>query len=557
MSFLEEFRLREDVRSAQRAEPALRDRRENERRGETLERIRRRAAERGAEYARAQALAGAMAPNSVPWAWDALGAELAGLGDGELAGAALEEGMRAREEVWRGMRGDADVVAQVMPLAKQFRDAYAEALSDYRRMLGAMAAHMGPLGLGAEMLDHVVNMARFGSGADDWMVRTVIAELYLGRGLFGEACDMCERMIQFEGHDMARMAGSTLIERVLGSVLGRLRAREEPGRAEGMAAAGLPASPGFGERGHTEALAQRCLGLLERRAACLGLEIRPDPAEGDLLRRASDFARAVQERRRARGVGEVAAHILGRYPESCAFLGLQDAAEVERLVTADAPLVRGVREQMDAHRTAEIRNVECPAVTALDWLEPMIRLVRGDGLEIKAATRKRWSEEARSGSPWECVFEADLFLRLLRAGAEVETDVAVPGTAGGDVADMRVDGCLAEVCSLPEGGAGDPGQRLVRDALGAARLGGARGDSTVVIARCSGADLGAAMAHRNGLAERLGAAAQPGAVLFVSRYGRRYGAECVVNPRAAARVPERAMRSVREALALEAPWRRA
>lgn len=298
----EALRNRANLKNAQREDPLLGGAVGGARRRAVLGRLAAELEGRGGpERAHALELARAIRPNSVAEAWDGLHVELMRLGEGAMAEAAAGEAREARAEAWRSMRGDADVISQVALMGEQSVSSHASCVNAYRQKLAAMAACSGPLRPGREMEDHVVDMARFGSAAEDWMTMAVIDELYLERGLYEEACAVCERMLGFEGHDRHRMMASTLVEDALGALLAHLERCEDPAYVERMIEGGTPISPRCREGEHLEGLALRCLGLLERRAGDLGLEAGPGAAEGGPLRRAMDYALRVRARMAAPG----------------------------------------------------------------------------------------------------------------------------------------------------------------------------------------------------------------------------------------------------------------
>lgn len=561
MSFSDAFRLHEDIKNAQREEPALKNQLENGRRGTVLEHIRKRASEGGEEYALVLQLAENMRPNSVAEAWDTLGFELARLEDKEGAHVAFQEGQLVRVEVWRGMGADKDVILQLVPLGNRFLAVYSGGLTDFRRMLGLMAAYMKPLRLDTDMADHVVNMARFGSGVDDWMTQTVIGELYLERGLFEETLGMCERMIRFKGHDRARMMGSTLIEQVLNSVLGHLHRCEEPGHVDYMVGRGMPVSAMCKDGKHLERLKLRCLALLKRRARSLGLRIRPDPKENNTLRKASDYAQDIRARRQIHRTGVIVGHIREHYPESYAFLGLDSQRAVAKMAKNQVLLFQNVSAQIEIQRIARDRNEGSPASAALDWLEPMLKY--GKAHKMGGGAIKKWKKGMRGDQLWDYLFEMDVYLRLVRAKAKVVADVKIPkiGEEGEVEIDLKIDGCLAEVYSPLDNeifvdshvtSIEDPGTRLMDDVLGKRQMKHVGKRMAMMIVKCSGGDYSNVLALRTKLKLQLRAAAQPGAIFFVNHDGDRYNAACIVNPKAAARIPKQTIRVIQKALALEA-----
>lgn len=542
-----------DIKNARGEEPLLGSPVGNARRGAVLAQVGAELEGRdGPEYAHATVLVRAMRPNSVAEAWDGLYLELVRLKEAALAEAVAAEGRQARGEAWQSMSSDGDVISQMAPMGEQFASSHASSVHMYRQKIAAMAAHAKPFRLGPEMEDHVVDMARFGSMADDWMARVVIDELYLERGMYDEVVSICARILEFRGHDKHRMAASTLVEDILGALLAHLERCEDARYVDGMASRGMPISPKCKEKGHREGLALECLGALERRAAGLGLGIRPRAAEANLLRRASDYALKVGARTTMPGAGEIARHVRENYPESYAFLGLDDPGVAERAAKMQVPLAEGIPARAGPSR---------PASEALEALEPMLRFKREGGVGTKPETLQRWRDGILGERLWACLFEMGVYLRLVRAGAEVEADVELPGGEGGGAqADLRVNGCLAGVHSpldrrvLAHGRAAriaNPDDALVDLVVMGAQARNVGGGGTVAIVNCPGGELGSAEALRERMRPRLAAASQPGAVFLVKNGSGPRAVVRLVNRGASAAVPEETLRTIQGALELE------
>lgn len=307
MSVPDVFRHLDSIRKAKTEEPLLRSQDGNERRRMALEQVGAALGKMpGEENANVLELAKSMMPNSIVDSWDTLYVELQKLGHKSLADTIAQECQGARMEIWQSVDSDSDAISQMASIGDQFLAAYSSNLGNFRHALGTMLEHMkSSFRPGKAMDDRVVDMARFGSGADDWMIKAVLEEMYLERGLYEQACGVCSRILEFEGYDMHRMVASTVVEDMLSEILAHLRRCENEGHVDGMIERGLPISAKCKDRAHLESLASQCLRLLERRAGLLGLDIVPDGREGDPLRKAADFALMVQARRSMRDAGEI------------------------------------------------------------------------------------------------------------------------------------------------------------------------------------------------------------------------------------------------------------
>ena len=564
MSISEMLRARENIKNAQREEPLLGGCEGNARRRAVLGHVRAELASRGgAAHAHAADLAGRMMPNSVAEAWDGLRLELARLGEGALAEAVARECQQARGEAWQSMSSDGDIISQVVPMGEQFTSSHAASVNAYRQKVSAMAECARPFRLGADMEDHVVNMARFGSMADDWMTRVLIDELYLERGMYEAVIGICRRIAGFEGCDRQRMMASTLVEDVLNSLLGHLGRCESPGHVDDMAKRGMPISPECGDRGYLDGLKEDCLGLLVGRARDLGLGIEPDHGERSLLRRATDYALKVRARQTTHGAGEIVAYVRDNYPASHEFLGLGGARAAARMANARTPLVESVSVQIELGRIARIRNTEAPTDGALDALEPMLGLIKGKGIGIKAKTLSRWRDGMLGGQMWESLFEMEVCLRLAEVGASVEADVEIPKAGGGRAeVDLEADGCLVEAYSPRDAEirelarathAKSPGMAMVDYVTGKPQMRHVGERQAAVVVNCPAGEFADIEAVKPRMEERLAATTQPGAVFYVKDGSDPAVATCLVNGNAAAAIPDKTIRTIMDALSLRPP----
>jgi len=564
MSISEVMRHGENVRIAQKAEPLLGGSSGNERRRIVLGQARAELqAREEPEYAHAAELVDCMRPDSVAEAWDALYFELLGLGEKALAEVVALESQQARAEAWLAMSSDADVISQATPMGEQYLSSHASSVNRLRHKLTVMMSHARSFRPGGEMEDYVVNMARFGSLADDWMVRVFVEELYLERGLYEGIIGICGRILEFEGHDRRRMMASTLVEDMLNALVEHLERCGEAGYVDMMIASGMPMSPECKDRGHLEDLKEKCLELLEARAESLGLGILPDKKENSLQRRASDYALRISARKRVRDAEEIAGYVRERYKESYAFLGLEDGRVARRIVEKQVPLAENISTQMEVDDIARIRNVETRVGNALEALEPMLRFKRERAVEIKRKTLGKWKRGILGDQLWESLFEMEVCLRLVGVGAGVRADVKIPKAGGGEAeVDLEADGCLVEIYSPRDTEirvmahatrVENPGMAMVDYVTRKPQMRHVGGRPAAVVVCCPAGEFANIEVVRARMEERLATASQPGAVFYVKDGSDPTVAECLVNGNAVAAVPEATIRTMMDALSLRPP----
>lgn len=480
-----------------------------------------------------------MAPDAALTAWEMLYHKLE-KADPALAQLAASEYRLTRSEIWGAMETGADMIPHLTQICKSFDEARHDALGKMRKELyTALSPVAKSLKPGPEMQAYVANFARFGSRADDEMTLLIVDELYIRRGLPEGACGICEEILKFKGLDRDRMASSRLFEEIMLKVLGALEDRKK------------------GDRG----LAPRCRELLVRRADLLGLEIRPNPDENNELRALSDFVSDISARRRIYPAAEIGRHVAERYPRSHGFLGLDKESALREMVEAKSPLAANLSAQIGAQRVATARKIPYEGGSALMRLEPMVGLLEG------AAPRKsvvgKWRKGILGKQLWEYLFEMEMYLRLVQAGADVTPDVGVDCKKGGKVVDLEFGGCYAEVYSPLESEilvprhvvtTRDPGTYFMANVLSKGQLGEVGSHETLMIVECpiglysNVTDLGQKM---QGLLEK---SRQPGGVLFVPAAGMPRRAYTLMrNPGSVMPLSEETADTVRRALELEFP----
>ena len=275
-------RLWVSLEELESGEPLLEGCKGNERRAGVIKRARDELAEGGrredARYARAFELLDMLTPTSSYGTWCRLHNELARL-KSNAAHLVWPECELVRMDTLQAIKSGAELAPRLHEECSRFVEDGWSRLSDFELYLENMMRHVGAGAKGGEAVrKYIVDMARFGSGADDGLVLRVILATYVEQGLYREACAVCEDILGFDGDDRARMLGSTLVESVIDGLLARLSASYNPR--------------------HDDTLVQKCIDLLKRRAGHLAT-IR-DTGEGTMLHQASQLARDIRARRRPR-----------------------------------------------------------------------------------------------------------------------------------------------------------------------------------------------------------------------------------------------------------------
>jgi len=503
--------------------------------------------------------------DSLPESWDRLFFELLNLDEDDLAASMARISKEMRQDLWTGIRGDGDMIAQITPMCAHFTRARDAAVGDLRHKLAAMSDSVpGSFRPGSEMRALVVNMARFGSMADDRMIRVIIDEVYIRNGHHDGVCDICEDILGFTGCDRHRMLSSTLVEGLVGAVLAELQ-RPMAFPTDGEFS---PLMPDPGERLRPASLLARCRRILRSRAGSLGLDVPPGPG-GDSLQRAMALALSLSGRKDMPGQAEIFAQVRQRHPRSYGFL-LRGAippmvtgsahiappakGDPARLAPRSSPLAQSIISAMASRGQGHMRPVTHFRQNAL-WLLDLLL----DGMDrakagADARTMKMWRAGLRGRRMWGCLLEMELYLRLRLAGASPS---AVPAAAGAITA-LELYGCRVEAHSAMDGAArgdaaraGDPAARIAEGILGDARLVVEGNPKTVAIVDCPPwlcPDLGQ-LEGRLRAARALGH--WQGALYLVQHDRGHYAHRLLKNPGPAAHIPNRALRLVARALRLD------
>jgi len=513
-------------------EPLLENCAGNERRAMIIQRARDDLAGRGcwddASYARAIELLDMLTPTSGHAAWCKLRDELVRLGDGtaRLVGPECE---LVKSDTLRGISRDSELVPKLREECSQFLRDHWSRLSDFERSLEGMMRDVdGRAKGGARTRECIVDMARFGSGADDMLVLRVILAVYVESGMYAEACAACEDILGFDGEDKNRMVASTLVERVVDNIL--LRLSEAPAKdPDGT-------------------LVRRCVGILKRRSDDLGLNRVPG-RETD-VRGASRLASSIIARRRLKTAEEVDTWIRVRYPLSYEFLNLGDMAG--RLLETGPRLVEHVSAYMRHEELVEAGRRSHRPKGALDELERLLQLARERGLD-RGRGFKEWGGAMGRGAPWGAISKARICLRLSLEGTGAELR---PPTDNGASADLRMGGCHLKVLALGEATPSASRQRVGGADLASSELervlDGSRPDSAgdrteALIMDCPPAAFDSPWLRRLVSSKIVGVPRLAGAFLVMFR-GGRYRSTLVKNPAAARPITRETADAVVEAL---------
>jgi len=490
-----------DIDSLHAAErdPLLRGHRGNARRQAILEEVRELLRSKAGDgHSRSLEFADRMGPDSTLEAWETLSGRLEGA-DPALAGLAASGHALALMDVWGAMGAGADMIPHLASMCRDYEEGRQAGLGEMREGLYTALGHLGDaVKPGPEVLAFISGLARFGSGADDGMTKLLVEMLYIQRDLLEGACDICEEILKFKGPDRDRMAGSTLVEEILLMVLGGLEDRDK------------------GRRG----LSVRCGKLLQERADQLDLGTRPNPDDCNKLRPLARFASDISARRQVRPAAELGRHIEGGYPRSHRFLELGKAANLEEMVEGASPLAVNMSAYISLQEIATAQGLPPGGSNALMSLEPMADLLK------KAAPRKavldKWRDGIRGRQLWESLFEMEMYLRLVQAGADVEPDVKV----GSKVVDLEVNGCYAEIYSPLESevlvpghvvSVDDPGTHFIKQVLSKGQLGAVGEREVVLVVECPHGMYTNLEFLGKKMACHLGKHVQPGGIFFVRR----------------------------------------
>jgi len=525
-----------DLALAAKREPLLRGHQGNARRLESLDAIRAGLqAKKGNAHAGLLDFVGSMGPDSALAAWERLYYVLRET-DPPLARIAALEYRLTRPEIWGAMRTGADMIPHLSSICDRCGGRRLAALGEMRDELAATLSHVAKsVRPGPEMHDYIVNMARFDSMAGGEMAGMIVDELYIRRGLLGEACDICDAILRFDIPDRDMAASSTMVEDTVLNVLGCLDGHDEAHRV----------------------LASRCREILELRSNLLGLGTRPDPGDANTLRALSTLATSISLRKRLYPAKELGMYIGAHYPKSHKFLGLGKETILKRMVEIQSPLAFNASVHIDSQKVDTAYKMTRTDTSALAHLEMMLEGL--DRTDASHSALKRWIHGMRGAQLWEGLFEMEVYLRLFGVGASVTLGRKV----GGGEVDVEFDGCYADAYSPLEARILDPGSvgTLMGQATGLVRRAQSKqclqlvGEhETMMIIECPPSTYTGVAHYEDDVRNMLGQSAQPGGALFVkSTRNPRRDRMFVPNPAAVAPVSDKARDIAGRAMDLDLP----
>lgn len=482
--------------------------------------------------------------------WDRLCFELSALGEPNLAGGIARICRDKRTEAWSGIDGDDGLLSHIAPMCAQFGYSGDDATESLRFKLASVSDTVSDGVRPAEkMRAFMVNMARFGSTADDRMIRAVAEEVYVRRGHLVRLCDICGDILRFSGRDRGRLMSSTLVEDIVGAVLAELPRMHGRAHASSVARGLFPLIPYIGEHSPDEVLG-RCKELLACRAKSFRLAVPRAPRGRIGIVWASALAHRISARAQESSPDEIVRHARRHHPRSYMFLGLNRARATSRLAERGAPMVENASSAIALRGLAGVRDPLPVGQDALGLLDAMLGHMGRLGIAASPAATKRWRSGMLGTRLWGSLLEMEMHLRLGMAGAGAR---AVPAPGGRGIP-LELGACRVEAYSPldgeppGDGHAGDPGHDSAGDMFGRTRPAGEAG-RTVVVVDCTMGAPADPEDMESMLAPALDSDMQPGALCLVRREWGRHEHTLLKSRRSA--IPDPAARAIGRALDMD------
>lgn len=486
--------------------------------------------------------------------WDRLCFELSALRETNLAGEIARICRDMRTEAWAEIDGDDGLLSHILPMCAQFVYSRDDATESIRLKLASMSDTVSsstrPAG---KMHAFMVNMARFGSMADDRMILAIAEELYIRRGHLGSLCDICGDILRFSGRDRARLMVSTLVEDTIGSILNELQRLHVRAYASSVDSGLFPLIAHIGEHS-PDALLDKCVKLLARRARSLGLAVPSAPRGHIGAIWASALAHRISARTQVYDPDQIARHAGRYYRRSYGFLGLSHARAVSRLGKHGIILVENASSAIALRELAVVRDPLPTGQDALGLLEIMLGRMERLGIAADPAVTKKWRSGMLGSRLWGSLLEMEMHLRLKIAGSRVLA-VPVPGGRGIvlDLGDCHVEAYspldVAPTENARAARSSDLGPGTEGDMFGRARSGD-EADRTVVAVDCTMGTPADLEDMAGMLAPALDSGRQPGALCLVRREGTRL-AHAFLENSGHAEIQNSATMAIRRALELD------
>lgn len=494
-----------------------------------------------------------MRPDSPLEMWEGLFFELHSIEEHKLAERIADVCKEIRTNAWKKIVDDEGILLHLRPMLSQFTYASGDAAESLRFKIASMSGTIrSTLVPGKKVRALVVDMARFGSLADDRMIRMAVEELYVRRDHLWEACGICEDIVKFSGRDKNRMLASTLVDEIVGDVLAELQRLRSRDYAFSVDRGLLPllASPADGSR---DRLLERLVQLLVRRASPLDLAVTHSPRGGARLFWASALAHRVSAHTRWFEPGVIARHAERRHRRSFAFLDLGRATAVSRLEAHGHALVENASSAIALRRLAGVRAPLPSGQDALGILDGLLGNMELHGIDAGPEAMAKWRVGMLGPRLWASLLEMEAHLRLRVAGAR-----ALPVPGGRGVA-LELDGLRVGAYSPLDGQppehdratrAGDAGNRAAGGVFGQAAPAGKARRAVVIVDCTVGAPAGLD-ALAGVLAPDFSMAEQLDALCLVRREHGRREHLLVKNPYRAEQFPDSVADPVMRALGLD------
>ncbi len=310
---------------------------------------------------------------------------------------------------------DKVILAKLRHICDEFRNSHDNDLTDAWQSIDSLNLGIGPKNrVTSALRAGITDMIRKGH-ANDGIAMAIIDKVYMKRKEYGEVYEICNDLLSIGQDGKRATREGILIEYMVNRAVNRIVTSPNP-------------------KAHSS-LAPKLIGLLERRAGMLGVDVDMRHDEDDGFQRALEISRDIYARQRLEPAATLDPWLRAHYRLAYAFLGLSPK-KIANMVKKRADLA------YYASMARESPQLEDSAPNTLDGLESMIRFMEARGMPVyDTGQYAPWRGGLCHRKFLQYAFEMRLYVHFSTVTKEIELE---PAIEDGKFADLRVCDCYIE-----------------------------------------------------------------------------------------------------------------
>ena len=310
---------------------------------------------------------------------------------------------------------DKVILAKLRHICDEFRNNHDDDLTDAWQSIDSLKLDIGPKNrVTSALRAGITDMIRKGH-ANDGIAMAIIDKVYIKRKEYGEVYEICNDLLSIAQDGKRATREGILIEYMVNRAVNRIVTNPNP-------------------KAHSS-LAPKLIGLLERRAGMLGMDMDMRHDEANEFQRALEISRDIYARQRLEPAATLDPWLKAHYRRTYAFLGL-----------SPEKIAGMVKKRVDlayyASMARESPQLEDSAPNTLDCLESMIGLMESRGMPVhNRGQYAPWRGGLCHRKFLQYAFEMRLYVHFSTVTKEIGLE---PAIEDGKFADLRVCDCYIE-----------------------------------------------------------------------------------------------------------------